>query len=663
MRLKGLAMALTVRTRRFLLVGAFAALGIAPASAAATDWSGDARAQVRLITGSDTTERQPVEAGLEFRYAPGWHGYWRTPGDAGVAPVLDWTGSGNVKTAAIAWPAPTRLVVSGLQNSVYEGRFILPVAIELADPRQPAAVALAIDYAACSNICVPVHADLALSLPVGSGAASAEAPALATARARVPGSPAAAGIEILHTTVEASGSATKLVVTVRSRTARFESPDLFVEGAGDGLPPAPAVQLTEGGQEAVMAATLPAGRPHAPLTLTLVDGDRSAEFTSRPALPAPAPGTSGRGWIVILASALLGGLILNVMPCVLPILSIKLFSLSRHAGAERTAVRLGFLATAGGILACFLGLAGVLIGLKLSGAAVGWGIQFQQPWFLVGMAVLTTLFAASFFEWLPIGLPQAFVRLSGAASRVAIVEAFLAGVFSTLLATPCSAPFVGTAVGFALAQGPEEILAVFLCLGLGMATPFLAAAMWPGVVAWLPKPGAWMVRLRQGLGVLLLATAAWLTSVLESVAGLSTAIVVGLLLAALLGFRFWVSFDRVKQGQLWPRIGTAGLATVAVAAAFLPAIGGAERYIPGEWQVFDPDGLDRAVAAGNTVLVDVTASWCLTCKLNEAAALELTNGSRSARPTSNDPHASRLEPAQPSHCSLYPTLCPLRHPP
>jgi len=220
----------------------------------------------------------------------------------------------------------------------------------------------------------------------------------------------------------------------------------------------------------------------------------------------------------VLIAALLGGLILNLMPCVLPILSIKLFALARYAGAERRAARRGAVATALGIISSFLLLAAVLSGLKLSGTSLGWGIQFQQPWFLALMAAVTTLFAASFFEWLPIRLPQIFAGAAGASARGPLAEAFLGGALATLLATPCSAPFVGTAVGFALARNPAEILVVFASLGVGMALPFLVVAAAPGLVAWLPRPGVWMVRLRHSLGVLLLGTALWLLFTLWQVA-------------------------------------------------------------------------------------------------------------------------------------------------
>ncbi len=250
------------------------------------------------------------------------------------------------------------------------------------------------------------------------------------------------------------------------------------------------------------------------------------------------------------------------------------------------------------------------------------------------MAVVTVLFAASLFDWLHIGIPQWAVRLSEAGSglpgrdaskvsRGPAVEAFLTGAFATLLATPCSAPFVGTAVGFALARGPAEILGIFLCLGIGMGLPFFGAALVPGVARWLPRPGHWMITLRRILGVLLLGTAAWLAVILFSVGGTMATFWVVLLLAGLLALTCLTRLGGRGEGQLWPKLGIGALAILVVVAAMAsPASGPLPEQAAGGWQRFDPAALDRLVAEGKTVLVDVSASWCLTCKVNELAALK-----------------------------------------
>jgi len=618
----------------------FAALApAAPAAAATTDWVGNQHAGVRLISATDAVSgASPVEAGLEFRFAPGWHGYWRTPGDAGIAPVIDWSASPGLTTATVAWPAPIRLVVSDLQNSTYEGQVALPVALTYADPRRAADMRVSIDYAACSNVCVPYHADLSLMLPVGAAVPSAEAATIAAARTAVPGTPTAAGIEVARQAFVGTGAQRTLVVALRSITAPFDHPDLFVENAGDGIPPAPAVLLGPDGRTATLTVPV-AERPAADtaskeLVLTLVDGGRSATFAG-PAISAAAP--DGGGLWTVLLSALLGGMILNLMPCVLPVLSIKLVGLTRQAGAGRRAVRVGFAATGLGIVTSFLAIAAALVALKWSGATLGWGIQFQQPWFLAAMAALTVLFAASLFDWVHVGVPRAVIGLgggtrnaaAGAGGRAAWIESFLTGAFATLMATPCSAPFVGTAVGFALARGPAEILGIFFCLGLGMALPFFAAALLPGVAGWLPRPGPWMITLRRILGVLLLGTAAWLLAILWSVAGPGVTALVSLLLATMLALAAWAALRPSAEPRLWPKLATGSIVAAAVLAAVampspgpIPPSGTAADGRAGEWQTFDPEAIERLVADGRTVLVDVSASWCLTCKVNELTALK-----------------------------------------
>jgi suppressor for copper-sensitivity B len=613
------------RFTTLLVLSAGLIMSTGSARAAATDWVGDNRAAVRLITAADNiTADSTLEAGLEFRFAKGWHGYWRTPGDAGISPTVDWSASENIANGKISWPAPHRLVIDGLQNSVYENDVVLPVSLFLKHAQTAARIKASITYAACSEVCVPLQADLTLALPTGAEGTSAQSGLISSAQKQVPGSPDAAGVDVIGSRFAGPASEPTLVVDLKSRSGAFVQPDLLVEGAGDGIPAAPEVELRDAGKAARLtvrlAALPPAGRP---LTLTLIDQNRTAEFKVPDAQAIPE---SGSLFFAALLSALLGGLILNLMPCVLPVLSIKLFAFTREAGGSLRDVRLGSAATASGITFSFMLLAVSLIGLKWSGATLGWGIQFQQPWFLAGMAALTVLFAASFFEWLPIGLPNSIANVASKRSGGRMIEAFLTGVFATLLATPCSAPFVGTAVGFALARGPSEILAIFLCLGLGMALPYWMAASFPGCVRWLPRPGPWMLVVRKFLGILLLGTAAWLIYVLWSTAGAWTAAVTAALLACLLGYRALISAP--ARGQIASlasrRSGliTAGLVAVPLIVSFSGAVPVLQPAAAQGWQAFDLDALPGLIAGGNTVLVDVTATWCLTCKVNDARVLE-----------------------------------------
>ena len=508
-----------------------------PAAVAATGWVGDDHAAARLIAATDATgSAATVEAGLEIRLMPGWHAYWRTPGDAGIPPSIDWAGSDNLKHAEIAWPAPARYSLQGFDTAGYQDHVILPMTVTLARPGQPLDLQALVSWAACANICVPYSTKLDLRLPAGPASPSAEAGLIAAARARVPQSLAAAGIDLVSVNAGGKGADTALTVRLHSRGAAFVAPDLFVEGLDRGSPGRPEVALSQAGH--IASLTVPireadtAGIFGKKLTLTLVDGTRAAEFSATP-LPGAPPGADAR-LLPILAVALLGGLVLNAMPCVLPVVSLKLLSVASHAGAERRRVRFGLLMTALGVVASFALIAAALIALKASGSAIGWGIQFQWPWFIAAMAAVTTLFAASLWGWLPILLPRIAYQAADIRAETPSADAFLTGAFATLLATPCSAPFVGTAVGFALAQGPAEIAIVFAALGVGMASPYLVVATFPRLVRLLPRPGRWMNGLRIVLGFALAGTAVWLLIVLATLSGVRVALTAAAALTAVL---------------------------------------------------------------------------------------------------------------------------------
>ena len=607
-----------------------------PTSAAATAWVGDGHATVRLVAASEGRDGT-LEAGVEFRFAPGWHGYWRTPGDAGIPPTIDWGGTPDLASADLAWPAPSRLVVSDLQNAVLDGTALLPVRLAFRASTSadvPRSLKATVDYAACSNICVPYHADLALDLPTDSSGTSPEALLVAAARAAVPGNPAQAGLLVRSTEISGAGADRRLVVVLESPAAHLLHPDLFVEGHGDGLPPAPSVALSDGGATATLTVPLPvrAGRDEVgatPLGLTVVDGVRSAAFDGPRLSPAlqrmeasPSIGDASAlgGLLAASLSALVGGLVLNLMPCVLPVLALKLAGLAGQGALRRRERRIGFAATALGIVTSFLLLGVVLAGLKASGQAIGWGIQFQQPLFLGFMALLTAAFAANLFDWLHVGVPSRIADLSSCGPRRTWATPFLTGALTTLLATPCSAPFVGTAAGFALSRGPAEILAIFLCLGLGMALPYVAVALVPRIAGWMPRPGPWIVGLRRILGLCLLGTAAWLLVVLSALVGPAAAGSVAVATAALLAFLGWSAAAVPFGARGRPRAAAFALAIAAIAMAVLPP----RVLMPPagrEASMFDPDAIAPVVARGGTVLVDVSATWCLTCKVNEIAAL------------------------------------------
>jgi thiol:disulfide interchange protein len=341
-----------------------------------------------------------------------------------------------------------------------------------------------------------------------------------------------------------------------------------------------------------------------------------------------------------LLLALFGGLVLNAMPCVLPVLSLKLFGLVRSAGHGRAEVVRGTLATAAGILVSFLAMAAAAVAFRAAGTAVGWGVQFQHPGFVAFLAVLVVLFCLNLWGLFEIQLPHRLAQLGGAGAREGVAGHFFSGLFATLMATPCSAPFLGSAVGFALAQTAPVIFAVFLALGLGMALPYLLVAAVPGVARFLPRPGTWMETVRGAMGFLLAGSAVWLFYVLSSQVAPEqlAAIQLGLLGIALFVWLRHRSVGSTGGGRTLRGAAVAGV-VAAIAVTLFAAVAAtgnagpraATQYastgspaaaglIP--WVAFDRARAESLARGGQLVFVDVTANWCFTCKVNERLVLD-----------------------------------------
>jgi len=340
-----------------------------------------------------------------------------------------------------------------------------------------------------------------------------------------------------------------------------------------------------------------------------------------------ATGTAGTSLAIMLVLALVGGLVLNVMPCVLPVLSLKIFGLVRSASHGRAEVTRGALATAAGMLASFWALALAAIGARAAGAAVGWGVQFQRPGFVAFLAVVVVLFCLNLWGLFDIHLPGALANLAGSGPREGIAGHFASGLFATLMATPCSAPFLGTAISFALAQTGLVIFAMFTALGLGMALPYLLVAAAPGIARLLPKPGAWMETVRGIMGFLLAGSAVWLFFILSSQVSPEHLAMIQLGLLGIALFT-WLQ-HRVARGRAGRGAAVAGL-VAAVAVTLVVAAGSrgeAESRLASRpaglipWVTFDRAKAESLTAGGQLVFVDVTADWCFTCKANERLTL------------------------------------------
>lgn len=614
-----------------------AAAGVAQAGEMASDWDIGEKARVRLVAATTAVGTlDNLMLGLEVELEPGWKTYWRSPGDVGIPPQVTWEGSENLGEVDFRWPAPLRFDYYGFDSFGYENRVVYPIEVTPATVGEPVMLRASVDLLVCDDVCIPHSLAVSLDLPSGPSGLSDNAQLINQFSSRVPGDGGGSGLSFESASL--SGSAEKPLLEVAfNATEPFVEPDLLVEGSEDVLFSRPEISVD--GTRAVFrvqaedAFDEPGPLNLASLTLTVVDGARSMETSVTPLFGGAVGGQTSAAQagvvslLAILALSLIGGLVLNLMPCVLPVLSIKLLSVVSHGGGDPREVRLGFLATTAGIVGSFLLIAGALVGLRMAGLAVGWGIQFQQPIFVIGMVIILTLFAANLWGFFEIRLPgavaDAAVRHSGGTS---LSGHFFSGAFATVLATACSAPFLGTAVGFALSRGPVEIFAVFGALGVGMAAPFVLVAAFPKLATKLPKPGNWMITLKKVLSLTLVATAVWLLSVLAAQASLLTAGVVGVLMiivAAIIALRDRVpaSFSRVVP------VGVVASALLAFAApAALPeaeVTNGVEIRANVAWQPFDEAAIGPYVAEGKTVFVDVTADWCITCQVNKKRVLDV----------------------------------------
>lgn len=619
--------------RRFALALA-AMAGLVSASgdalAAASDWAVEEQVKVRLLSAGKTAAAETVKLGLEFDLKPGWKIYWRSPGDAGFPPAIDWAGSRNLAAGEIAWPVPHRFSLFGLETFGYGDRVVLPIEARVENPGEALSLTAAVDYLICEEICIPYQANLSLDLPAGPESRSPEAFLIESFSRQVPGQGAERGLSIETAVLTGSLEAPVLAVTARSETP-FSEPDLLVEGPPGFSFAKPEVTLSEGGLLAEIRVAASGVQENQvlegkQLTLTVTDGLRGLEqanIARFAELPEPE-GLAPLALLGILGLALLGGLILNLMPCVLPVLSIKLLSIAEQGGREGRQIRASFLASAAGILFSFLVLASAAVALKSAGMAVGWGIQFQQPIFLSAMALVMALFAYNLMGFFEVPLPSFIGNLGAGGPDKGLLGNFGTGALATLLATPCSAPFLGTSVGFALSRGAWEIYLIFTALGIGLALPYLLVAAVPGLASWLPRPGQWMITLRRILGLLLAGTAVWLLSVLAVQVGMVAALIAGGLLFGL-GLVLWAGPNLMPK----QRLATPAAAVVlALAALALPTGLRTESALRNDaalesvWRDLDRAAIGTLVRDGQVVFVDVTADWCITCQVNKKLVLE-----------------------------------------
>ena len=585
-----------------------ALLGFTPAARALESAPVTSRqSQATLVTETDAiAPGSPFRAGLRLRQAPGWHSYWQNPGDAGAATELQFAGLPGLVAGPIVWPTPALHNEAGLTTYGYEGEVLLPVTLTAS---QSGHLSLHANWLICAQICIPEQADFALDLPAGPPAPSAQAPLFAaTDRVTPRASPWAATL---------SGGSLRL--TGAGLTAAAVRKAWFIPAGFDMVAAsAPqALSVTDGSLRLTLQ-TGPAYKPDAPLQGVLVLQDAGGQQTALTIAAPFVPDDSLPLWQILLM-ALAGGLVLNLMPCVFPVLALKAVGLAKHAHGARRAALSGAAFYAAGVLITFCGLGLGLIALRQAGAVVGWGSQFQSPVFVAGMAWVMFAVGLNLSGVYDIGFALSGIghRLS---SRGGAVGSFSSGLLAVLVATPCTAPFMGVAVAAALAGTPAITLAIFAAMGIGLAAPYVLIASIPAAARLLPRPGRWMLVLRQILAFPMYAAALWMLWAISVQLGPLGVALTGLGLL-LVGFAAWlVSQDFGRFARVLAVASLLGCVGVLVSLADAPDARATVASEAGS-EAYSAERLAALRAEGRPVFVNMTAAWCITCLVNERVAL------------------------------------------
>ncbi|WP_439126489.1 protein-disulfide reductase DsbD family protein [Photobacterium sanguinicancri] len=579
--------------------------------------------QVRfMLTGQTDEAAKTVEGLLEVDLEGDWKTYWRSPGEGGVAPKIDWEMSNNISDLEWHWPMPKRYEFLGVETLGYKHKVVFPMTVTVDDFSKPVFLSGKLTMSSCTSICVLTDYEVVMDFIPNQLTPSTDAMHLYNqGMSNVPADSANVSID------QTSWNNDKQELSVLiSNTQAWSKPDVFVDSSDIALENVSfsSPSITKDNQQLIATFKVSSwfGKPdltNKTLNVTVTDADMAVE---EQAVAATLPITTQVGssiWQTI-AFALIGGLILNIMPCVLPVLGMKLSSIIATDGMERRQIRTQFIASAAGILVSFWLLAGFLTALKVSGQALGWGIQFQSPYFIGAMIIITGAFAANMLGLFEISLSSNTNTWLATRGDNSHLGHFVQGMFATLLATPCSAPFLGTAVAYALGADIVTLFAIFTALAIGMAAPWLLIALFPQLASKLPKPGNWMNGVKTLFGLMMLATSLWLLSLMTSF--VSTGTVVGFAVTSLI-LLLW------RLGQVKGRKSVViTLAVILLGGASSLFIGSltADKWstpLPADhvWQPLKSEEISQAVAQGKTVFVDVTADWCITCKANKIGVM------------------------------------------
>ncbi len=566
-----------------------------------------------MLTGQVDKTTNTVPAVLEVKLSGDWKTYWRSPGEGGIAPSIGWQDSSNLVNSDWQWPVPKHFSLLGLETYGYTDTVSFPMQLRFEDIDKQLVLAGTLTLSSCTTICVLTDYDINMSVDISNLQADAEAiflynKSIVKVPKKIDDNDA---IELLWDQEKSQLQAT---VSGYNWTG---TPTLLIDGDLDTSFKLATVEQVAGTITAVFDASSWLGKVELidkPLNLTVIDSEQALEF-STPVI-AGFVTVTGESLIGIVLFALLGGLILNIMPCVLPVLGMKLSTIIDAPRVEKGKIRQQFFASAAGIIVSFWLLASFIFVLKVSGQAIGWGIQFQSPWFIAVMVVITAVFSLNMLGAFEFSLSSNVQTKLATAGDDSNRGHFLQGMFATLLATPCSAPFLGTAVAYALGADTLSLFVIFTALAIGMALPWLLVATFPSLVSLLPKPGRWMGSVKTVFAGLLMLTCLWLVTLLSSF--LPTIAIYGILVLICAVFLGYMVKLKGKRAVLISISVGLILGSIVMLAASLTTSKWSNG-LPDDlvWQDLDVVSIEQQVKAGKTVFVDVTADWCITCKANK----------------------------------------------
>jgi thiol:disulfide interchange protein len=637
-----------------------------------------AHTHVQLLLSADTAKPgDTIWAGVDMKMDAGWHTYWKNPGDSGIATTIKWDLPPGVTAGEIQWPLAEKLPPAEVTTYGYENEVMLLVPLKLATNLPPGPLVLKADVAwlECMEQCVPGSANVEATLTIGSETkTSTDAAMIESWEKKVPRTSDGPVLEAFWEK-PANGDLRPLIIRtqppiIATVNFKYDSIDFF-PGASDEFEVQPATEIISAWAADIDLRKFTkkfSGDWPKEISGVLVVQQKNSRAGYELKLPisdqTPASGThfaqtalqSGTGFQPVLAGkmpapllqslwqmllyAFIGGLILNLMPCVLPVIALKILGFVSEAKSEPRRVRKLGLIYALGVLLSFLVLAAVVVGVKSAGHHAGWGMQFGSPIFIVCLTTLVTLVALNLFGVFEVTFSGRALDAAGTlASKHGAAGAFFNGVLATILATPCTAPFLGAALGFAFAQSASVIVLIFLTVGLGLSAPYVLLSWNPAWLKFLPKPGAWMEKFKIAMGFPMLATVVWLFNIAASSYG-KNVLWLGVFLVVV-AFAAWIFGDFFQRGRQRKGVALA-LVLILLGGGYAVALekeldwrnampeagttSSLKESVDGiDWQRWSPEAVAQARADGQPVLVDFTADWCLTCQVNKKTSIEISS--------------------------------------